>query len=54
MSDAALFITQLGACCQQVHPDVQAPFDTDALPVQPVYYEDTMTQELHAHASAPH
>ncbi len=44
MSEAALFKAQLGACWQQVHPDIQARFDADPLPGQPIYYDGCMTR----------
>lgn len=44
MSEAALFKAQLGPCWQQVHPDIQARFDADPLPGQPIFYDGVMTE----------
>ena len=44
MSEAALFKSQLGTCWQQVHPDIQARFDADPLPGQPIQYDGMMTR----------
>lgn len=44
MSEAALFKSQLGACWQDVHPEIQARFDADPVPGQPIFYDGVMTR----------